>query len=267
MEAIMDAQGVWESIEPTVGVTVDEKKNKMARAYILQAIPEDILMQVAKKKTAKEVWESLKIRYLGADRVQKVRLHSLKSEFDALRMKEGETIDEFAGKLGGINSKYISLGATMEDNTLVRKLLDSVPEKFLQLVASIEQYSDLDTMPFEEDIGRLKAYEDRLRVRGENSNAEVGLLLTRSEGQMGQKSQKGSLSAAGRGRGSSNERGGRGDTDEWVLLNEDKVFPATKGNEKDTWYLDNGASNHMTGVREYFAELDERITGQVRFGD
>ena len=46
----MDAQGVWESIEPTAGLTVDEKKNKMARAYIFQAIPEDILMQVAKKK-------------------------------------------------------------------------------------------------------------------------------------------------------------------------------------------------------------------------
>ena len=57
------------------------------------------------------------------------------------------------------------------------------------------------------------------------------------------------------------------DTDNWVLLNEDKVFPATKENEKDTWYLDNGASNHMIGVREYFAELDERVTGQVRFGD
>ena len=50
MDPIMDAQGVWESIEPTAGLTVDEKKNKMARAYIFQAIPEDILMQVAKKK-------------------------------------------------------------------------------------------------------------------------------------------------------------------------------------------------------------------------
>ncbi|KAI3782063.1 hypothetical protein L2E82_12095 [Cichorium intybus] len=52
-----------------------------------------------------------------------------------------------------------------------------------------------------------------------------------------------------------------------VLLNEDKVFPSSKSNEENTWYLDNGASNHMTGVRDYFAELDENVTGLVLFGD
>lgn len=53
----------------------------------------------------------------------------------------------------------------------------------------------------------------------------------------------------------------------WVLLNEEKKFLASKKFEMDTWYLDNGASNHMTGVQEYFVELDERITGQECFGD
>ncbi|GJU37928.1 zinc finger, CCHC-type containing protein [Tanacetum coccineum] len=33
------------------------------------------------------------------------------------------------------------------------------------------------------------------------------------------------------------------------------------------WYLDNEASNHMTGVREHFKELDEKVSGKVRFGD
>lgn len=35
----------------------------------------------------------------------------------------------------------------------------------------------------------------------------------------------------------------------------------------EVWYLDNGASNHMTGDRLKFHELDENITGHVRFGD
>ncbi|XP_042432507.1 uncharacterized protein LOC122019065 [Zingiber officinale] len=54
-----------------------------------------------------------------------------------------------------------------------------------------------------------------------------------------------------------------------ILLSEDRLLPemycdVNKG-DKDVWYLDNGASNHMTGHREKFQELDETITGKVRF--
>uniref|UniRef100_A0A251VJ58 Uncharacterized protein n=1 Tax=Helianthus annuus TaxID=4232 RepID=A0A251VJ58_HELAN len=118
MEAVMDAQGLWESVEPVDGIAVDEKKNKTARAFIFQAIPEDVLLQVAKKKTAKEIWESLKTRYVGAARVQKARLHTLTSEFEKMKMKDGESIDEFAGRLSGLASKYNSVGSTLEDEKL-----------------------------------------------------------------------------------------------------------------------------------------------------
>jgi len=35
----------------------------------------------------------------------------------------------------------------------------------------------------------------------------------------------------------------------------------------DTWYLDTGALNHMTGNRAAFSKLDNSITGTVKFGD
>lgn len=47
-----------------------------------------------------------------------------------------------------------------------------------------------------------------------------------------------------------------------ILLNEEKINPALspESNEKaeksNLWYLDNGASNHMSGLREKFDELD-----------
>ena len=37
--------------------------------------------------------------------------------------------------------------------------------------------------------------------------------------------------------------------------------------ESNLWYLDNGASNHMTGQLSKFSELDTKVTGQVKFGD
>ncbi|KAL8119271.1 hypothetical protein AgCh_016698 [Apium graveolens] len=56
-----------------------------------------------------------------------------------------------------------------------------------------------------------------------------------------------------------------------VQLNQTGVIQrlsmSNKEREESVWYLDNGASNHMTGEKEKFKELDEGVTGQVRFGD
>ncbi|XP_074376484.1 uncharacterized protein LOC141718044 [Apium graveolens] len=64
----------------------------------------------------------------------------------------------------------------------------------------------------------------------------------------------------------------RGMTRVLVLLNEVGVTSSMGQQHKykadiSVWYLDNGASNHMTGERSRFKELDENVHGQVRFGD
>lgn len=35
----------------------------------------------------------------------------------------------------------------------------------------------------------------------------------------------------------------------------------------NVWYLDNSASNHMSGNRLFFRDLDDTVIGLVRFGD
>ena len=55
---------------------------------------------------------------------------------------------------------------------------------------------------------------------------------------------------------------------EVVYLNENKVnLSKFETGQENVWYLDNGASNHMSGNRLFFRDLDESITGKVRFGD
>ncbi|XP_076959890.1 uncharacterized protein LOC143636098 [Bidens hawaiensis] len=166
METILKDYGLWEAVSSEE--EVDEKK-----AMILQTLPDDILMQV-------EVWDAIKVRHLGADLVQKARLQTLRSELETLKMKENETVSDFSGKLGSIRAKLKSFGYNLKDKILIRKLLNSVPKKFLPIVASIEQYLGIDKMPFEEAVGRIIAFEERLKSKDEPENDNEKKLLMAS---------------------------------------------------------------------------------------
>lgn len=66
---------------------------------------------------------------------------------------------------------------------MVKKLLDTAPDRLYAAVAGIEQFCDVDKMPFEEALGRLKAFEERTRRRTQDNGGRGGdqLLLTTAQ--------------------------------------------------------------------------------------
>lgn len=327
MQLALKVNKVWETIEPG---NKHEEKNDLATALLFQSIPEALALQIKLLDTAKAVWEAIKARHVGAERVRAARLQTLMSDFDRLKMKEEDSINSFVDKLSEISSKSASLGEIIEEPKLVKKFLKSLPrKKIIFMVASLEQMLDLDTANFEDVVRRLKAFEERIRdEEEEQSDDREKLMYASNEDGYGR----------GRGRGGKgNWRGGRGrgrlgdysaqreaykhgqyggnkdkshitcfncdkvghyasecpdaklklqetvekkddDTQEadelmmheLVYLNEQKVKPSNFENEQgmeNLWYLDNGASNHMSGNWVLFYHLDEDVTGIVRFGD
>lgn len=165
VQEIMEEQGWWEVVEPPEGSSADKQteavggKDKKVRVHLFQCLPDDLLMQVAKKKMGTEVWNCLKSRFVSAEHVKDARLQTLKSEFDAMKMGEEEALDQYARKLMGMSMKYSNLGGMLDDTALVKKLFDTMLEKFINVVAGIEQFYDLKTLAFEEAVGQLKAFE------------------------------------------------------------------------------------------------------------
>ena len=218
----------------------------------------------------------------------------------------------------------------------MKKFLKSLPRrKYIHIVASLEQVLDLNSTSFEDIVGRLKAYEERIgEDEDDEQNDQSKLLYSNSESQ----EQYGGARGRGRGGRSNSWRGGRGrgrynsfqqqrdayrqanqrdgqrdashitcfkcdklghyandcpdkllklqetterkeeDTEgadelmmhELVYLNEEKVNPTFFDSDLDMqnlWYLDNCASNHMSGNRAFFHQLNTKVTGKVRFGD
>lgn len=298
---------------------------------IYQGIPEGMLLSIADKETTKGAWDAIKILCQGADKVKNARIQTLKSEFEAMTMKEDETIDDFHMKMNGIVTNIRALGEEMDESYTVKKLLRAVPSKFLQTTSTIEQFGDLNTMTMEEAVGSLKAHEER--VKGKTESKESRLLLTEEEWAKREKTEGKLLLTReewlkrNNKEGSSTYRNKVGrvdksnvkcyncniyghfvaecrkpkknretrqeahmaqvDDDEPTLLlakcvkedgmvmltDENKAIHSimTQNNKKvactNMWYLDNGASNHMTGFREKFTDLDETVTGVVHFGD
>ncbi|XP_076934295.1 uncharacterized protein LOC143600479 [Bidens hawaiensis] len=158
MKVIFNVHSLWGVIDPG---TADEKKNNVATALLFQSIPEQQILQVGSLDSAKEIWEALKTRHLGAERVREARLQTLVAEFDALKMKDSEKIDDYANRISEISSNSATLGETFEHQKIVKNFLTSLPRLFVHIVASLEQILDLNTVEFEDVVGRLKAYEER----------------------------------------------------------------------------------------------------------
>ncbi|KAE8806358.1 retrotransposon protein [Hordeum vulgare] len=108
---------------------------------LLTALQEDLLMQVASKLTAREVWDSLKVRFVSVDRMKSLRMVA----------------------------RYERLGATLDNAMMVTKLLDMVSDRMYAALPGIKQFWDIDAMAFEEALGRLKAFEEWMRWRGQGS--------------------------------------------------------------------------------------------------
>ncbi|XP_074328275.1 uncharacterized protein LOC141666180 [Apium graveolens] len=178
MKVFMKAQGVWGAIEEVPKTVVDERTVQIALAAIYQGVPQEVLLTIAERKTAKEAWEAIKTMCVGAERVKEAKVQTLKGECESLTMKETDNIDDFCTKLSGIATSIRVLGEVMEESNFVRKILRVVHDKFLQIAPNIEQFGDMKAMTVKELVGRLKAHEERMKGRSESADREQLLLAS-----------------------------------------------------------------------------------------
>jgi hypothetical protein len=70
-------------------------KDLKAKNYLFQEIDRSILETILCKDTAKHIWDSMKKKYQGTTRAKRQQLQALRSEFEMLRMKSGESVSDY----------------------------------------------------------------------------------------------------------------------------------------------------------------------------
>ena len=86
-------------------------------------------------------------------------------EFEMQKMKESETIKEYANKLLRIANKVRLLGSDFSDSRIVQKILVTVPEKFEVSIASLENNKDLSKITLAELVSTMQSQEQQRLMR------------------------------------------------------------------------------------------------------
>ena len=89
-------------------------------------------------------------------------------------MADGEDLDGYSGRIGVMTAWYASLWSTLDDEALVKKLLDTVPDRPYPVVAGIEHFCNIAEMTSEEALGSLKVFDERARRRGKDDGRRNG---------------------------------------------------------------------------------------------
>ncbi|KAL3603400.1 hypothetical protein D5086_004259 [Populus alba] len=225
---------------------------------LFQSIPETLILQVGEQDSPKEIWESIKTRNLGADRVKEARLQTLMSEFERIKMKDTDTIDNFAGFEDIIGR----LKAYERTNFSMRRITEKHKASYYTQIQSKQKFYIASR-----GRGRGRGYRGHKRTR------QRKIQPTRTDNN----SRPGHFASTCPERTQRIQEQNKVETEEAdpalymhevVFLNEENVIPKkyeTNEGEGGVWYLDNGASNHMTGNKTYFLELNENIKGKVKF--
>ena len=122
-------------------------------------LSQEIFTRIMTIKSACEIWSFLKNEYEGDERIKGMQALNLVREFEMQKMKESETIKEYANKLLSIANKVRLLGSEFFDSRIVEKILVTVPERFEATITSLENTKDLSKLTLAELVNALQAQE------------------------------------------------------------------------------------------------------------
>lgn len=187
MKTIFQIKKLWEIVEegvpnrPAQGDHSPEAVQQKTRfddaslkdlnaLQILQtAVSNSIFPRIAPSSSAREAWMALETEFQGSPQVRMIKLQTLRREYENLKMNESDDVNTFTSKIIEMGNQLRLHGEEKSDYQIVQKILISLPERFDNIVAVLEQTKDLTVLSVTDLIGTLKAHEKRISLREERS--------------------------------------------------------------------------------------------------
>ncbi|XP_075080559.1 uncharacterized protein LOC142166047 [Nicotiana tabacum] len=135
------------------------EKNLRANKILICGIGPDEYNRISACQSTKEIWEALQAAHEGTTQVKQSKIDMLTTEYELLRMKDDESIQDMHTRFTSIINELHSLGEIIPRNKLVRKILNVLPGSWESKVNAITEAKDLQNLTIDELIRNLKTCE------------------------------------------------------------------------------------------------------------
>nr|GEW72238.1 hypothetical protein [Tanacetum cinerariifolium] len=192
MQALLGTQDVWELViaryeEPSAAEIDAMSANKMkawnekrmkdkSDFHLFFQSMDESRFEIAKATTSKEAWETLEKVYKGADRVKQLRLQTLRSELEAMKVKETEGVSDYITRVQIVVNQLKRNGKNLTNLRVVEKILQSLTDKFENVVCAIEESKDLEDVMIDDLSISLEAHEQR-KLKKKQESFDVALQI------------------------------------------------------------------------------------------
>jgi gag-polypeptide of LTR copia-type len=137
------AHGLWSIVENGVEEPEDDSElavaelnalqkkineDQTALSIIHQGLDDDMFEKIFNETSSKDVWEILKSLAVGVDKVKKMRLQTLRAEFELPMMKESESVGDYTIRVLAVANQLKRLDEKLQDVRVVEKMLRSLRE-------------------------------------------------------------------------------------------------------------------------------------------
>ena len=96
MKLKLQARHLWEAVEDG---DVEFHDDRTALEAICSAVPPELVPTLATKPSAKAAWKAIRTMRVGDERVRKSTAQNLRTEYEQIAFRDGESVEDFALRL------------------------------------------------------------------------------------------------------------------------------------------------------------------------
>lgn len=286
VELLLIKEGLWSTVEVTKPADVSDEwsiKDGKARATIGLLVEDNQLCHVRKHTTSHEMWISLQNYHQKSTLSNKV---NLLKRLCSLKLDENRSdMEEHINNMTDLIDQLTALGENLAEPLTVALLLSSLPDSYSTLITALETRPEADLT---QDLVKNKLMEESRRRTEQGHGSQQGQEKVLKVNSTSQKytNKRSCFFCKKQGHDKADCRKYKAwlkrketsqqeqhkvnkvSNGEYITIsNEEHICFILGETETLAWYIDSGATSHMTSNFDFFTELDETIQDKVYLAD